>query len=137
MVTNQVTERSQRNFIPYSKGLSETSQTLECQYSFQDADHTQTKVKGKLDKHDGKGVVYSIPCECGSLYIGETGHTLKKRLMEHKWSVRNGDTNNGIAVHVRETEHSVQWEQAAVIKRNLSPNRLSRRPGQLEQQTTT
>ena len=137
MVTNQVTERSQRNFIPYSKGLSETSQTLECQYSFQDADHTQTKVKGKPDKHDVNGVVYSIPCECGSLYIGETGRTLKKRLMEHKWSVCNGDTNNGIAVHVRETEHSVQWEQAAVIKRNLSPNRRSRRPGQLEQQTTT
>ena len=83
-----------------------------------------------------KGVVYSIPCECGSLYIGETGRTLKKRLIEHKRSVRNGDTNNGIAVHVRETEHSVQWEQAAVIRRNLSPNRRSRRPGQLEQQTS-
>ena len=73
-------------------------------------------VKGKLDKHDVKGVVYSIPCECGSLYIGETGRTLKTRLMEHKRSVRNRDTNNGIAVHVAETDHSVQWEQAAVIK---------------------
>ena len=39
-------------------------------------------VKRKPDKHDVKGVVYSIPCECGSLYIGETGCTLKTRLME-------------------------------------------------------
>ena len=73
-------------------------------------------VKGKLDKHDVKGIVYSIPCECGSLYIGETGRTLKTRLMEHKWSVCNRDTNNGITVHVIEIDHSVQWEQAAVIK---------------------
>ena len=73
-------------------------------------------VKGKLDKHDVKGIVYSIPCECGSLYIGETGRTLKTRLMEHKRSVCNRDTNNGITVHVIETDHSVQWEQAAVIK---------------------
>ena len=82
-------------------------------------DSTQTTTddgQGKLDKHDVKGIVYSIPCECGSLYIGETGRTLKTRLMEHKRSVCNRDTNNGIAVHVIETDHSVQWEQAAVIK---------------------
>ena len=28
----------------------------------------------------------------------------------------NRDTNNSIAVHVMETDHSVQWAQAAVIK---------------------
>lgn len=72
-------------------------------------------VKGKPDKLHVKGVVYSIPCECGSLYIGGTGRTLRTRLMEHR-SVYNRDTNNGIPVHVVETALSVKWKQAAVIK---------------------
>ena len=50
-------------------------------------------VKGKPDKYDVKGVVCSIPCECGSLYIGETGRTLRIRLMENRQSVHNRDTN--------------------------------------------
>ena len=28
--------------------------------------------------------VYCIPCECGSVYIGETGRNLSLRLKEHK-----------------------------------------------------
>ena len=116
-------EKPKKLFIPYSKGLSETIERRVRLLNIRTVFKTQTTlrqklmtVKGKPDKHDVKGVVYSIPFECGSLYIGETGRTLKTRLMEHKWSVRNRDTNNGIAVHVTETDHSVQWEQAAVIK---------------------
>ena len=31
-----------------------------------------------------KGVVYQVPCaECESVYIGETGRTLEKRISEH------------------------------------------------------
>ena len=44
--------------------------------------------------------VYEVPCKnCSMTYIGGTGRTLKKRLTEHKYAVRKGDTENGIAVH--------------------------------------
>ena len=35
-----------------------------------------------------KGVVYEVPCkDCPSVYIGETGRTLEKRISEHKTAV--------------------------------------------------
>ena len=135
-------EKPKKLFIPYSKGLSETIERHVRLLNTSTVFKTQTTlrqnlmtVKGKPDKYDVKGVVYSIPCECGSLYIGETGRTLKTRLMEHKRSVCNGDTNNGIAVHVRETEHSVQWEQAAVIK--IEKFITKQGPGGLDNYITT
>ncbi len=36
-----------------------------------------------------KGVVYSIPCmDCNSVYVGETGRNLEKRLKEHQYAVK-------------------------------------------------
>ena len=43
------------------------------------------------------GVTYRIPCECGAVYIRETGRTLKTRIAEHKRAVMNRDTNNALA----------------------------------------
>ena len=60
---------------------------------------------------------------CSSSYIGETGWTLQKRLVEHKAAVRRGDTNNGIAVHAWDHQHRVDWEKASVLSRNLDIGR--------------
>ena len=55
-----------------------------------------------------KGVVYEVPCmDCNRSYIGETGRSLKKRLVEHKSAVKRYDTKNGIAVHAWEHQHRV------------------------------
>ena len=54
------------------------------------------KVKNPRPQLLKKGVVYEVPCmDCSRSYIGETGRTLQKRLVEHKAAVRRGDTNNG------------------------------------------
>ena len=40
------------------------------------------KVKQPTLELDKKGVVYEVPCgECNHVYIGETGRTLRKRLV--------------------------------------------------------
>ena len=64
-----------------------------------------------------KGVVYKIPCECGRVYVGETGRTLKQRMTEHKQTIRNADNNDGLAVHVAKTEHQIRWDEAEVVCR--------------------
>ena len=69
---------------------------------------------------DIKGVVYLISCsECSTVYIGETGRTLKVILVKHKRAVRMGDVNNGIAVHSLKTGHSIAWDKAKITEREI------------------
>ena len=45
-----------------------------------------TKTKTRTSDLERKEVVYRIPC-----HIEETGRSLHKRLMEHKYAVKKGD----------------------------------------------
>ena len=83
---------------------------------------TLVDVKNRTPHETKKGVVYEVPCaDCGHVYIGETGWTLKKRLKEHDYAVRRGDPKNGTAVHAWENDHRVNWEAAKVrlVEQNL------------------
>ena len=63
-----------------------------------------------------KGVVYEVPCaDCNCVYLGETGRSLEMRLKEHKYAVKNNDTNNGVAVHALDIDHHVNWDAAKVV----------------------
>ena len=75
-----------------------------------------TKVKRPIESKHKTEVIYSIPCECGKVYIGETGKTLTERLAEHRRAVRRMDNNNSLAVHVQRTTHSITWDKAEVIE---------------------
>ena len=59
-----------------------------------------TKVKTQTDRINTKGVLYSVACKCGRVYADEMVRTLKQRITEHIQTVKNADSNNGIAVHV-------------------------------------
>ena len=37
-------------------------------------------------------------------------------MVERKAAVKRGDTNNGVAVHAWEQQHSVDWEEASVLE---------------------
>ena len=39
--------------------------------------------KDAVDPAKQDGVVYRIPCECGKVYIGETGRPMQDRIKEH------------------------------------------------------
>ena len=54
-----------------------------------------TKVKTTADPINTKGVMYRITCECGRVYVGESGRTLKQRITEHKQAVKNADSMVG------------------------------------------
>ena len=101
--------------LPYIKGLSENIERsvrdLNVKTAFrpnQTIRRHLTQVKAPREQYEIKGVIYSIPCECGRVYIGETGRTLKQRISEHKRAVKNQDKNNGIAVHVLQTGNEIR-----------------------------
>ena len=44
---------------------------------------------------------------------------LKVRLGEHKQAVKRGDPKNGIAVHVHESNHTIDWDGARVKRSGM------------------
>ena len=53
---------------------------------------------------------------CRKLHFGKTGRNLKKRIVEHKYAVKRKDDKNGIAVHVNDHNHRVDYEGAKVLE---------------------
>jgi len=52
------------------------------------------------------GVVYRIPCECGKVYIGETGRSLQESIKEHDRDIRLARTQtSNVSEHTHETGH--------------------------------
>ena len=48
--------------------------------------------------------MYKIICECGKIYIGQTGRTVQKRFQEHKNNAKNNRKNHSsISDHLRDS----------------------------------
>ena len=77
-------------------------------------DKLLTRVKNPIPYEKKKGV-YKVDCSCGNTYIGETGRTLDARLKEHQRAVKVNNRSNGIAVHVNNTVHDIDWDSTEVI----------------------
>jgi predicted GIY-YIG superfamily endonuclease len=61
--------------------------------------------------------VYSIPCECGRSYIGETGRPLAARLREHSHNLKEGvPEKSNLAQHACEDGHRVGWDEARILE---------------------
>ena len=69
-------------------------------------------------------VAYGIPCECHTIYVGETGRSLHIRVQEHKWEVCRRDTNSGKAAQVMKTNHNIQWKKAQTILAESHPSKM-------------
>ena len=74
-----------------------------------------TRVKALTPPEEQKCVVYRVPCECGSVYVGETGRQMKTGIEEHKKAVMKADPNNAIAEHMWSTGHKIQWDETTSI----------------------
>ena len=74
-------------------------------------------LKDPVPVEERKGVVYSIPCvECTSVYIGQTGRSLKQHVSEHHHALKNGDIQtSALAEHVFKTGHAVDLSQSEVL----------------------
>lgn len=62
------------------------------------------------------GCIYSIPCkDCEKKYIGQTSKTLEKRITQHKYSIRTGQESNAIFLHLRDTTHTIDFDNTMEI----------------------
>ena len=62
------------------------------------------------------GGVYKIQCkDCESFYIGQTGKTLNKRISQHKYSVRTGQSNSALFHHAMNNDHIFDWENGKFV----------------------
>ena len=78
--------------------------------------HLLTNVKDKDEPNNRQGAIYKIECsDCQASYIGETGRNLNTRLTEHKRATRNGDVNNHISEHHRQTNHRIDRDSAKCL----------------------
>jgi predicted GIY-YIG superfamily endonuclease len=49
--------------------------------------------------------MYSIPCECGSVYIGQSGRTIQHRINEHNRHIKLAQPNKSAVA-----EHSINFD---------------------------
>ena len=71
--------------------------------------------KDQTDPRKNKGV-YSIPCDCGKVYIGETGRSIQTRLKEHNADItHNRAKQSALAEHSVASKHHISLENAKVI----------------------
>jgi hypothetical protein len=109
-------------FLPYVRGVSERIETVFHQLNIKmvfksngTLRQTLMRVKNKRPEELRRGVVYEVPCQdCSKTYIGETGRSLQERLKEHRYAIKTGNINNGIAAHAWNHQHQVDWDLARV-----------------------
>ena len=58
--------------------------------------------------------MYRIPCECGLVYIGETGRNLSLRLKEHKTNCEKAELET-VATHSWTNDHLIKWNEAIIL----------------------
>ena len=75
--------------------------------------------KDTVDLAKQDGVVYNIPCECGKVYIGETGRSMHERIEEHDRDTRLARTQSStVSEHSNATCHYPLWDEVKFIDRD-------------------
>ena len=80
---------------------------------------TLVSPKDKSDKLKQSETVYELSClNCESVYIGETGIKLEKRLAEHK--SRAARSKSSVNEHVTRSNntHHIDWDNVKVFEKN-------------------
>lgn len=99
--------------LPYIKDVSEVLRRCLQQQGVRTVFRSDTtlrsylvRLKDALEPGKQEGVAYKIPCECGKVYIGETGRAMQDRIKEHNRDIRLAHTQtSAVSEHANETGH--------------------------------
>ena len=105
--------------LPYIKGVSEVLRRCLQQQGVRTVFKSDTTLrshlvrpKDTLEPTKQDGIVYKIPCECGKVYIWETGRAMQDRIKEHDrdiWLART--QTSAVSEHANETGHLPIWKE--------------------------
>ncbi|KAL9987704.1 hypothetical protein ACROYT_G002051 [Oculina patagonica] len=120
------TEFKSTAVLPYVKGLSEQLRRCLQQQGVRAVFKSETTLRSHLvrpkdavDSTKQDGVIYRIPCECGKVYIGETGRPMQDRIKEHDLEIRLARTQtSAVAEHTNNTGHYPLWNEVKFIDRD-------------------
>ena len=75
------------------------------------------KTRIERDPRQTAQCAYSIPCECGRNYIGQTDRSLAVRLREHRHNLKEKGLleKSKLAQHAFEEDHRVDWDKTRVL----------------------
>jgi hypothetical protein len=60
--------------------------------------------------------VYSIPCECGQVYIGQTGSPIDTRIKEHHRHIRLAHPDkSAVAEHSNSRRHRIELQNTKIL----------------------
>ena len=75
--------------------------------------------KDAVDLAKQDGIAYKIPCECGKVYIGETGRPVQDRIKVHDRDIRLARTEtSAVSEHAHNTGHKLLWNEVKFIDRD-------------------
>jgi hypothetical protein len=62
--------------------------------------------------------VYRIPCECGKVYVGQTGRSIETRCKEHMRHIRlDQPEKSAVAEHSVNTGHQIDFSNITILDR--------------------
>jgi predicted GIY-YIG superfamily endonuclease len=110
--------------IPYVKAISEKFRRIGERCNIKTVFKTRqtlrsflTRTRPHREVQDMRKCIYSIACECGRCYIGETGRPLVVRIREHMNNLKQGLMEKSrLAKHAYEEGHRVQWKEAKAVQ---------------------
>jgi hypothetical protein len=110
--------------IPYVKGTAEKFRYIVNRFNLRTIFKTKNTLHGTLvetgpvrDAQQMKQFVYSIPCDGGRCYTGETSRPLEVRIKEHKYNLTQGLLEKSkLAQHAYEEGHEICWNEAKVLQ---------------------
>jgi hypothetical protein len=77
--------------------------------------------------------VYSIPCECGKMYIGQTGRSIETRVKEHQRHIRLAHPEkSAVAEHSINLGHRTQLPNTGILAKSRYMDRIIREAIEIE-----
>jgi predicted GIY-YIG superfamily endonuclease len=110
--------------IKYVKGISKKFRRVGERYNTKTVFKTRqtlrtfsTRTRPHREVQDMRQCIYSIPCESGRCYIGETGRPLGVRIREHMKNLKQGLMEKSrLAKHAYEEGHRIQCKEAKALQ---------------------